>query len=119
MDHNILCRIRDINKAVAEYENMTVKKYGLSLNEGMLLCCLSQGGTMSSTEIAKALGLTCSNTSKVLKTVEAKKMVKRDLSEHDKRSMLFSITQTGQSTMENLLADTADIPELLGRILNL
>lgn len=118
MNNSPLCKIREICKAISEYENIIVREYGLSINEGMLLCCLSEFGKISSTEIAKALALTCSNTSKVIKSVESKKLIKRDLSEEDKRSMLFSITPEGKNKIERLLSNTGNIPEALKKILN-
>lgn len=35
-----LCKIRDIYRAIAEFEGQFVQQYDLSLNEGMLLCTL-------------------------------------------------------------------------------
>ncbi|MCI1779296.1 MAG: MarR family transcriptional regulator [Bacteroidales bacterium] len=118
MNESPLCKIREINKAIAEYETIIVRDYGLSLNEGMLLCCLSEKGTISSSDIAKALGLTCSNTSKVIKSVESKNLIRRYMSDEDKRSMLFSITSEGEKKMRQLLSDTENIPDALKKILN-
>ena len=36
----VLCKIRDIYRAIAEFEAQFEQAYGLSLNEGMLLCTL-------------------------------------------------------------------------------
>ena len=35
-----LCRIRDIYRAIAEFEVKFMQEFDLSLNEGMLLCTL-------------------------------------------------------------------------------
>ena len=50
---NTLCRIRDLYRAIAEFENQFAKAYSLSLNEGMLLCTLLDNGQLSSSEIAE------------------------------------------------------------------
>ena len=55
-----------------EFENQFAKAYSLSLNEGMLLCTLLDNGQLSSSEIAEALGLSTSNASKVIRSVEEK-----------------------------------------------
>ena len=65
-----LCRIRDIYRAIAEFEVKFMQEFDLSLNEGMLLCTLLNTPKLTSSEIAEALGLSASNTSKVIRSVE-------------------------------------------------
>jgi len=113
IENNPLCKIREIYRAIDEYENKIVHDYGLSLNEGMLLCCIQEYGKTSSTDIAKSLGLTCSNTSKVIKSVEAKKFIKRSLDNKDKRVMLFSITEEGKNKINDVMTDTKDLPAII------
>ena len=67
-----LCKIRDLYRAIAEFETRFEKAHHLCLNEGMLLCCLSRKKRLSSGEIAEQLGLSNSNTSKVIRSVEDK-----------------------------------------------
>ena len=64
---NTLCRIREVSRAIAEFEQCFEREYRLSMNEGVLLCCLARHGELSSGEIAEMLRLTCSNTSKVIR----------------------------------------------------
>ena len=82
---NTLCRIREVSRAIAEFEQCFEREYRLSMNEGVLLCCLARHGELSSGEIAEMLRLTCSNTSKVIRSVEGKGFVIRKLGEEDKR----------------------------------
>ena len=63
-----LCRIRDIYRAIAEFEVKFMQEFDLSLNEGMLLCTLLNTPKRTSSEIAEALGLSASNTSKVIRS---------------------------------------------------
>lgn len=72
-----LCRIRDIYRAIAEFEVKFMQEFDLSLNEGMLLCTLLNTPKLTSSEIAEALGLSASNTSKVIRSVEDKKLITR------------------------------------------
>ncbi|MCI2082180.1 MAG: MarR family transcriptional regulator [Bacteroidales bacterium] len=118
MKNSPLCKIREIYKAISEYESKISRDYGLSLNEGMLLCCLSEHGILSASEIAGFLGLTRSNTSKVIKSAESKNLVQRALNDKDKRGMLFSITAEGEDDMKRLIADTNGIPEILRKMLD-
>ena len=52
-----LCKIRDVYRAIAEFEVQFTQMYDLSLNEGMLLCTLLNTPKLTSSEIAEALGL--------------------------------------------------------------
>ena len=61
-----LCRIRELQRAVNRFEAALERSYGICLNEGMALCSLSKAGRLSCGELGEMLGLTPSNTSKVL-----------------------------------------------------
>ena len=113
IENNPLCKIRKIYRAIDEYENKIVQDYGLSLNEGMLLCCLQEHVKTSSTDIAKSLGITCSNASKVIKSVESKDFIKRTMDKKDKRVMLFSITEEGNKKINAVMADTKELPSTI------
>ena len=54
-----LCKIRDVYRAIAEFEVQFTQMYDLSLNEGMLLCTLLNTPKLTSSEIAEALGFVC------------------------------------------------------------
>ena len=69
-----LCRIRDIYRAIAEFEVKFMQEFDLSLNEGMLLCILLNTPKLTSSEIAEALGLSASNASKIIRSVEEKRI---------------------------------------------
>ncbi|PKO98640.1 MAG: MarR family transcriptional regulator [Bacteroidetes bacterium HGW-Bacteroidetes-8] len=89
-----LCIIRDICRSISDFENEFQKTHNLCLNEGMVLCSLKER-RLSSGEIAKQINLTCSNTSKLIRSIEDKGLIKRVLGEEDKRQMYFSLTQKG------------------------
>jgi DNA-binding MarR family transcriptional regulator len=112
-----LCKIRDIYRAVAAFEAVFEKQHDLCLNEGMLLCSLSKTEKLSSGELAEALGLTTSNTSKVIKSVETKELVERVLGNVDKRQMYFSLTKKGRKRLEEIKCDHLEIPDLLQEML--
>ncbi len=112
-----LCRIREISRTIAEFEQRFEQQYRLSMNEGVLLCCLARHGELSSGEIAETLRLTCSNTSKVIRSVENKGFVMRKLGEDDKRQMYFSLTEAGRAELDRLQPCSVALPELLARLL--
>lgn len=113
----ILCRIRDIYRSIAIYELHFESVHNMSLNEGMLLCSLCKEQKLSSGQIAKILNLSNSNTSKVIRSVENKKLVKRILGNTDKRQMYFSLTQLGKEKLEAIQCEKIDIPDLLQSVL--
>ena len=53
-----LCKIRDIQRSVIAFEQLFEKRYGISLNEGMVLCSLTKSDRLSSGELGEMLGLT-------------------------------------------------------------
>ena len=110
-----LCSIRDIYRSIRNFELEFQKEHDLSLNEGMLLCSLKVG-KHSSGEIADMLGLTNSNTSKVIKSVEDKGFVKRMLGEGDKRQMYFCITEGGKDKLNEIKCEDAKLNAVLSEI---
>lgn len=113
-----LCKIRELYRAIAEFELRFEKKFHLCLNEGMLLCCLFRKGRLSSGEIAEQLGLTNSNTSKVIRSVEDKGYIERNLGDNDKRQMYFTLTPEGKKKLEEIEHCRPEIPELLKSVLS-
>lgn len=111
-----LCRIRDIYRSIATFEADFELKYNISLNEGMLLCSLKDNN-YSSSELADLLGLTNSNTSKVIKAVEEKGLVQRNVGKDDKRQMYFSLTKEGKARLSNIRCEENDIPEMLKTVI--
>ena len=107
------CVIRNIYRSIVEYESQFEKLYHISLNEGMLLCSLAENGRLSSGEIASLLGLTASNTSKVIKASERKELIHRILGNTDKRQMYFSLTAEGHKKIIELKNSNINIPEHL------
>ena len=94
-----LCRIRDLQRAVNQFEAAFEKRYGICLNEGMALCSLSNAERMCPGRLGELLGLTPSNTSKVLRSAESKGLVLRELCCKDRRQMHYSLTTKGRELL--------------------
>ena len=114
---NRLCQIRDIQKAVHLYEESFIQMYGICLNEGMVLCSLHRHDSekngrdgLSSGELSKLLGLTASNTSKVIASLEKKGCISRAIGEGDKRQMFFRLTPSGEKILEKVEKDELELP---------
>ena len=114
-----LCKIRDVYRAIAEFEVQFTQMYDLSLNEGMLLGTLLNTPKLTSSEIAEALGLSASNTSKVIRSVEGKKLITRLIGKEDKRQMRFSLTTEGKNRISDIKNATFELSELLQQVVSL
>lgn len=115
---NTLCRIREVSRAIAEFEQCFEREYRLSMNEGVLLCCLARHGELSSGEIAEMLRLTWFEYVEGDPVGGGQGIVIRKLGEEDKRQMYFSLTEAGRAELERLqpcrvaLAGTAgEVPD--------
>lgn len=117
MNKQYICRLRDINRAIAELERQFSQQFDLNINEAMLLCTLKEEGELSSGAIAEALGVTASNASKVIASAEKKKLISRDLCKKDKRQMLFELTPIGREKIDNVRNEQIDLPKILKEII--
>ena len=113
-----MCKIRNIYRSIISYEAKLQKRYGICLNEGMLLCSLLATEQLSSGEIA-ALGLTASNTSKVISNAEEKGFVSRTLGKHDRRQMYFVLTDRGRELISTINNNEITLDELLEKAIGL
>ena len=112
-----LCKIRDLQRAVHQFEANLERLHGICLNEGMTLCSLSKADKLSCGELSDLLGLTPSNTSKVLRSVEEKGFVRRELGITDKRQMYFSLTDQGRRLLASIDCRQIETPDLLTSLL--
>lgn len=112
-----LCLIRNVYLSVNKFEGLFEKEHGIGLNEAMVLCSLFDG-KLSSGELANLLGLTNSNTSKVIRSVEKKGLINRVMGKKDKRQMYFSLTAKGKDRLESIKCKTVSVPDLLTQFIS-
>ena len=102
---NTICKMRDIYKALSIFETAFEEVYGISLNEAMVLCALREAGKeITSTAIAERTEMAPSHTSKVIRAVEDKGLIRRALGE---------VTEAGKKRLNELDLDKVEIPEML------
>lgn len=115
---NTICIMRNIYKALSAFESSFEQAYGLSLNEAMVLCALYEANEeMTSTAIAFRTEMSASHTSKVLRSVEEKQLIRRVLGQTDKRQMYFSLTKAGLKRLKELNTDKPEVPDILKPVL--
>lgn len=109
-----ICAMRDVFRAMTNFEVAFEKEYQLSLNEAMILCALQEThGEMTATQISRRIELSPSHASKLLRILEEKRLIDRMLGDKDRRVMKFNLTKTGKSRVTELALEKVDIPELL------
>jgi|LAHS01.1.fsa_nt_gb DNA-binding MarR family transcriptional regulator len=110
MDTQCICSIRDIYRAIASFEAELEKTVGINMNEAMLLCVLSEKANLLSGEIADELGLTRSNASKVIASLEKSACIRRRACKEDSRCQRFNLTKKGQQLLEQIHAGCIQLP---------
>lgn len=113
-----LCKIRDLYRSIAEFEIRFEERFDLCLNAGMLLCSLEEKVSLTSGEIATLLGITYSNASKVIKTVEDKGFLNRKMGIKDKRQMYFSLSEQGTKQISEMAKTMIELPIELKRYMS-
>ena len=114
---NNLCTIRDVNRAVRAYEQKFFDTFGISLNEGMIICFINQN-EVNSSDIASAIDLTMSNCSKIIKSVENKGLITRAMGIKDKRHMFFQLTNQGKMLLKEIHAKSEPITDSIHAIIS-
>ncbi len=107
-----ICRIRDVYKALNEFEAQFQSVHGLSINEAMVLCSLS-AAPRSSGDIAEYTAMLVSHASKVIRAVEEKGYISRRLGEKDRRQMYFRLSPAGHDKLREMKCNLVPIPSLL------
>ena len=109
-----ICMMRDLYKALAEFEAQFEKEY-----EAMILCALQEAKEeMTSTALSARTGMATSHTSKVIRAVEEKELIKRALGKTDKRQMYFSLTPEGKERLKELNLEKVEVPERLKGVIS-
>jgi len=114
-----ICKLKDIYKALYQFEKEFAGQNGITINEGMMLCCLKNGSSKSANELCNFIGLSNSRVSRVINSVEEKGYIKREMGTEDKRQMFFTLTESGASKVTEMLAKEIDFSRLRNHILEL
>ena len=104
--------MRELIKAMADIELQLQNRYQLSFNEAMTLCCISCD-TLTASRISENVGLSNSNMSKVLRSMENKELITRSLGSADRRQMCFTLTEAGCRLLQTIKKEEIDIPDFI------
>lgn len=107
-----ICVLKDIYKALYQFEKDFSDVHHITINEAMLLCCLKEGYSKTAGSISEYIGLSNSRVSKIITSVENKGFIDREISKEDKRQMLFCLTETGKKKVAHMQSSDLNIEEL-------
>ncbi len=95
-------------KKIHEFEQNLQTMHNVTINEAMVICCLSET-KKSSGGIAKETEISLSRTSRVLLSLEQKGYIKRSLGDKDKRQMMFVLSASGKIKLAEINSLNVDI----------
>lgn len=104
--------MRELFQALSSLESSLQERYGLSLNEAMVLCSVGHETATAGT-IVERTGLTPSHASKIISQAERKGLLLRKLSESDRRQMCFTLTGKADGCLQAIREQGIEIPKLL------
>jgi len=108
--------MRELMKALSDFETQLMENHGVTLNEAMTLCAVGDE-CITASVISERTGLRPSHTSKVVSSLESKKYVIRKLGKQDKRQMYLSLSTRGKECLSRIKVHAFDIPPMLQPIL--
>lgn len=110
-----ICRLKEVYRALYEFEAKFLTTYGITINEGIILCLLSSGARNAG-EICEECSLSTSRLSKVLAMLESKGFVCRSIGVGDRRKVAVSLTEDGAAKVKAMKAEEICIPAFLTSI---
>jgi len=114
-----ICSLKDIYKALYNFEKEFADKNGITINEGMILCCMKDGIPKSANELCDFVGLSNSRVSRVINTIESKGYIAREMGVKDKRQMIFSLTKEGKKKLKEMSEYKSDFSELRSQLIKM
>lgn len=103
MEMKDLCQVKDVLATIVQLEARIRRETGLSLNQALVLCCLSQC-SLTPTQLAAQLRIPVPSLSRLLGTLVGRQLTIRHPSQDDARQTLVSLTPSGQLVAARLQA---------------
>jgi len=107
-----ICALKDIYKALYQFEKQFSDEYEITINEAMLLCCLKDGKDTTVSCICEYIGLSLPRVSKIVTSMEKKGFVRRSIAKDDHRKMLFKLSNVGKEKVQIMQQSHLDISKL-------
>ncbi|NDV97328.1 MarR family transcriptional regulator [Dysgonomonas sp. 521] len=108
-----ICKLKDIYKSLYNFEKEFAERNKITINEGMVLCCMKDGRPRAANELCDFVGLSNSRVSRIINTVESKGLIVREMGTADKRQMIFSLTEDGKKKIGEMMKQDIDLSGLV------
>lgn len=107
-----LCAIRKLQTSLRYFEDQLKQQTGLSFNDALLLCAVNRG-ICEPSALAKELELSPSRLTRILDSLENRKLVQRTLSIMDRRSLTVALTEAGSEMVKTYRCSELNLPSEL------
>jgi DNA-binding MarR family transcriptional regulator len=107
-----LCAIRKLQTSLRYFEDQLKQQTGLSFNDALLLCAVNKG-ICEPSALAKELELSPSRLTRILDSLENRKLVQRTLSIMDRRSLTVALTEAGSEMVKTYRCSELNLPSEL------
>jgi DNA-binding MarR family transcriptional regulator len=114
-----ICKLKDIYKSLYNFEKEFAERNGITINEGMVLCCMKDGRPRAANELCDFVGLSNSRVSRIITTVESKGYIVREMGTTDKRQMIFSLTEEGKKKIKEMMKQDINLSGLVKSLIGI
>lgn len=99
------------NKRMQRFLNLKLQKYNITTEQWNVLLRLSKEPKINQKQLAKNVDKDQATLVRILDILEKKKLIKRQLSEEDRRAFLIHITDNGKEMVDELVPFMSDLFE--------
>ena len=114
-----ICKLKYLYRSLYNFEKEFAETNGITINEGMILCCMKDGNRKLASELYEFVGLSSSRVSRVINTVENKGFIVREMGVTDKRQMVFSLTELGRQKIKEMQKKKMNLSELRMQLIDM
>lgn len=112
-----LCSLSKLLDDLRSAEDYLKKECGLTYKEAEMLCSIDSG-FIEPAKLAKKMKLSPSRTSRIISSLEMKKITLREASKADKRIICLKLSKKGKSLLNQIKDTELPIPSYLQDVLD-
>lgn len=114
-----ICKLKNIYKSLYTFEKEFSEKNNITINEGMVLCCMKDEKPRTANEICEFVGLSNSRVSRIINAVETKGYILRKMGSIDKRQMIFTLTEEGKKKIKEMMKHEINLSALIKELVEI
>ena len=114
-----ICKLKNIYKSLYTFEKEFAEKNNITINEGMVLCCMKDEKPRTANDLCEFVGLSNSRVSRIINTVETKGYILREMGSIDKKQMIFSLTEEGRNKIKEMMKHEINLSALIKELVEI